>query len=99
MLFDLRPLRPLLHPIPRGERTGLDVDLIYWAESYDFLLCYAVVPPLNYDPTTTYSSKECCVRRGSNSIDNCRVCWIGGWEKWRVLFLVMIESFEKREPH
>jgi hypothetical protein len=25
------------------------------------------------------------------SIDGCRVCWVGGWDKARVLFVVMVE--------
>ena len=36
-LFDLRPLRPLLHGIPQEKRTPLEVNLIYWADSYDAL--------------------------------------------------------------
>jgi len=52
-LFDLRPLRPLLHSIPPRERTGLEVNLVYWADSYDFLLCYPIVSPFNDDLTTT----------------------------------------------
>lgn len=45
-LFDLRTLRPILHSIPPEKRTVLEVNLIYWADSYDFLLCYPTVSPL-----------------------------------------------------
>jgi hypothetical protein len=46
-LFDLRNLRPTLHAIPSEKRTPLEADLTYWwADSYDFLLCYPNVSPL-----------------------------------------------------
>src|SRR3977135_3508216 len=45
-IFDLRPLRPLLHQIPPGKRSGLQANLIYWADSYDALICYKTVTPL-----------------------------------------------------
>ena len=45
-LFDLRELRAVLHSVPAQERTALEVNLIYWADSYDFLLCYPTVSPL-----------------------------------------------------
>lgn len=45
-LFDLRSLRPKLHAIPLGKRTSLETNLIYWADSYDYLLCYPMVTPL-----------------------------------------------------
>ena len=45
-IFDLRELRPMLHSIPPLNRTALQVNLIYWADSYDFLLCYPTVSPL-----------------------------------------------------
>lgn len=48
-VFDLRPLRPLLHSIAPEKRTPLDNNLVYWADSYDFLLCYPVVTPLADD--------------------------------------------------
>jgi hypothetical protein len=32
-------------------------------------------------------------------IDNWRVCWIGGWDQSRVLFVVMVECFGGPEPH
>jgi hypothetical protein len=45
-LFDLRDLRPILHGIPSQKRTPLETNLVYWADSYDFLLCYPSVSPL-----------------------------------------------------
>lgn len=44
-LFDLRPLRVLLHQIPQEERSALQKNLIYWADSYDALICYKTVTP------------------------------------------------------
>ena len=45
-IFDLRPLRPLLHQIPSDKRSALQANLIYWADSYDALICYKTVTPL-----------------------------------------------------
>ncbi len=45
-LFDLRPLRPLLHRIPSEKRSALQKNLIYWADSYDALICYKMVTPM-----------------------------------------------------
>jgi hypothetical protein len=45
-LFDLRPLRPPLHDIPGEKRTALERNLVYWADSYDALICYKEVTPL-----------------------------------------------------
>jgi hypothetical protein len=45
-VFDLRPLRPLLHAIDADKRTPLETNLVYWADSYDALLCYRTVTPL-----------------------------------------------------
>jgi hypothetical protein len=44
-IFDLRPLRRLLHQIPQEKRTALQSNLIYWADSYDALICYKIVTP------------------------------------------------------
>lgn len=49
-LFDLRPLRPTLHAIRAEKRTASETNLIYWADSYDFLLCFPSVTPLS-DPS------------------------------------------------
>jgi hypothetical protein len=46
-LFDLRPLRAVLHSLPPDNRSSLEANLVYWADSYDFLLCYPVVSPLS----------------------------------------------------
>jgi len=45
-LFDLRPLRPVLHAIPQEERTPLQTNLIYWSDAYDALIRYKNVTPL-----------------------------------------------------
>jgi hypothetical protein len=45
-VFDLRPLRPLLHAIPAENRTALETNLIYWSDAYDALICYKNVTPL-----------------------------------------------------
>lgn len=45
-VFDLRPLRALLHRIPKEKRSALQTNLIYWADSYDALICYKTVTPL-----------------------------------------------------
>ncbi|MFZ0806717.1 MAG: hypothetical protein WAN03_11065, partial [Candidatus Sulfotelmatobacter sp.] len=44
-IFDLRPLRPLLHRIPEEKRSALEANLIYWADAYDALICYKTVTP------------------------------------------------------
>ena len=46
-LFDLRTVRPVLHRISRENRTALENNLIYWADSYDAIICYKTVTPLN----------------------------------------------------
>ena len=45
-LYDLRPLRQLLHRIPQEKRSQLQTNLIYWADAYDALICYKTVTPL-----------------------------------------------------
>jgi len=45
-LFNLRELRSVLRTIPTDKRTALEANLAYWADSYDFLLCYPSVTPL-----------------------------------------------------
>ena len=45
-IFDLRVLRPLLHAIPAEKRSTMEVNLIYLSDSYDFLLCFPTVSPL-----------------------------------------------------
>lgn len=46
-VYDLRPLRQLLHRIPEEKRSPLEANLIYWSDSYDALLCYKTVTPLS----------------------------------------------------
>jgi len=45
-VFDLRPIRPILHGIPEDKRNPVEQRLIYWADSYDAILCYKNVSPL-----------------------------------------------------
>jgi hypothetical protein len=45
-VFDMRPLRPLLHRIDPAKRTGAQRDLTEWADGYDALICYRNVTPL-----------------------------------------------------
>ncbi len=45
-VFDLRPLRPILHRIPEEKRSPGEQRLIYWVDSYDAILCYKNVSPL-----------------------------------------------------
>jgi hypothetical protein len=44
-VFDLRPLRAALHRIPKEDRTPLQQRLVYWADSYDAVVCYKKVTP------------------------------------------------------
>jgi hypothetical protein len=46
-VFDLRPLRTILHQIGAENRSPLQQRLIYWADSYDAVICYKNVTPLN----------------------------------------------------
>lgn len=45
-VFDLRTLRDILHRIPQEKRSPLQQRLIYWADSYDAIICYKNVTPL-----------------------------------------------------
>jgi hypothetical protein len=44
-IFDLRPLRRNLHQINSTDRTDLQKRLLYWADSYDAIICYKKVTP------------------------------------------------------
>jgi len=44
-VFDLRPLRTILHRIPEERRSPLEQRLVYWADSYDAIICYKNVTP------------------------------------------------------
>ncbi|HUO17791.1 MAG TPA: hypothetical protein VMX38_22610 [Verrucomicrobiae bacterium] len=48
-VFDLRPLRSILHGIPADKRSALQQKLVYWADSYDAIICYKSVTPLQSD--------------------------------------------------
>ena len=47
-LFDLRPIRQALHRIPENQRSQVEASLVYWADSYDTILCYREVTPLQH---------------------------------------------------
>ena len=44
-LFDLRPIRRALHQIPYGKLSASDSGLLYWADTYDAIVCYRGVTP------------------------------------------------------
>jgi hypothetical protein len=46
-VFDLRVIRQTLHRIPEGTRSAAETSLIYWADSYDAVICYRQVTPLS----------------------------------------------------
>ena len=46
-VFDLRPLRQVVHRIPEENRSPVERRLIYWADSYDAIICYKAVTPLD----------------------------------------------------
>ena len=46
-VIDLRPLRGILHGVPTERRTPRLQRLVYWADSYDAILCYKNVTPLS----------------------------------------------------
>lgn len=45
-VFDMRPLREPLRSIPLSARTPAQNSLLYWADSYDAVVCYREVTPL-----------------------------------------------------
>jgi hypothetical protein len=45
-VFDLRPLRNHLHVISSNDRTELQKRLLYWADSYDAIICYKNITPI-----------------------------------------------------
>lgn len=47
-VFDLRPIRDYLHSISSQGRTELHKRLLYWADSYDAIICYKTVTPLKH---------------------------------------------------
>jgi hypothetical protein len=44
-LFDLRPVRRALHQIALDKLSASDSGLLYWADSYDAIVCYREVTP------------------------------------------------------
>jgi hypothetical protein len=44
-VFDLRPLRHALHQIAPAKLSATDSGLLYWADSYDAIVCYREVTP------------------------------------------------------
>jgi hypothetical protein len=49
-VFDVRTIRPALHNLP-APLTSRDANLLYWADSYDAIVCYREVTPLGGIPT------------------------------------------------
>jgi hypothetical protein len=49
-VFDLRPLRPALHSAPQDKLSPLEANLLYWADSYDAIVCYREVTPASAPP-------------------------------------------------
>ena len=45
-LFDLRPIRRALHQIPETKLSASDAGLLYWADSYDAIVCFREVTPV-----------------------------------------------------
>ena len=45
-LLNLRPLRRPLHRVPVSKRSPIETSLVYWADSYDALIFYREVTPL-----------------------------------------------------
>jgi len=45
-LFDLRPIRRALHRIAPEKLSASDSGLLFWADSYDAMVCYREVHPL-----------------------------------------------------
>jgi hypothetical protein len=44
-VFDMKPLREPLRRIPVATRTPEQVSLLYWADTYDAVICYREVTP------------------------------------------------------
>ena len=47
-VFDLRPVRQALHRVPESKRSQVETSLVYWADSYDAILCYREVTPMQH---------------------------------------------------
>ena len=44
-VFDVRPIRRALHQIATDKLSATDAGLLYWADSYDAIVCYREVTP------------------------------------------------------
>src|SRR5262249_26285020 len=44
-VFDLRPLRASLHSASAGNLSVGEASLLYWADSYDAIICYKDITP------------------------------------------------------
>jgi hypothetical protein len=44
-VFDLRPMRQMLRSMPAENLSSRDASLLYWADSYDAIICYRAVTP------------------------------------------------------
>jgi hypothetical protein len=47
-VFDLRPIRRALHRIASEKLSASDSRLLYWADSYDAVVCYRQVTPADH---------------------------------------------------
>ena len=47
-VFDLRPLRQPLHRLPASKRSAIEASLLYWADSYDAIIFYREVTPVEF---------------------------------------------------
>jgi hypothetical protein len=47
-VFDLRPLRQPLHRLPESKRSAIEASLLYWADSYDAIIFYREVTPVEF---------------------------------------------------
>jgi hypothetical protein len=45
-VFDLRPVRQVLHRVPESGRSAIETSLMYWADTYDAVIFYREVTPL-----------------------------------------------------
>jgi len=44
-IYDLRPLRIYLHTISDKDKSSIEKRLLYWADSYDAIICFKKVTP------------------------------------------------------
>jgi hypothetical protein len=60
-------------------------------------LCGVMDVMTNMEIETKYLRLFREVRLG-DQIDGWRVCWLGGWDKCRVIFVVMVERVKGKPP-